>query len=155
MSALWLVREDSCLEHLHSFPSFTKPSFDPTCLTKDFPQGMVEDSQQVSIRGATAMMGYFYFLEGMDRNGEFYHLPPSKDVQGVQRQLSTPWWLLRAFPSSLGNTLCYLQAVIDSSSLIKQKQQDSFLLKGQATIIFQKWILPAFTEDKHSSPCKS
>lgn len=59
--------------------------------------------------------------------------------------------VLSASPSSLGNTLRYLQALIDSSSLIKQKQQDSFLLIGQATIIFQKWILPAFTEDKHSN----
>lgn len=88
----------------------------------------------------------------MDRNGEFYHLPTSRDVQGGQRERATPQWLLRALPSSLGNILCCLPAVIDSSSLIKQKQQDSFLLKVQATIIFQKWILPAFTEDKHSEP---
>lgn len=88
----------------------------------------------------------------MVRNGEFYHLPPSRDGQGVQRQLTTPQWLLNAFPSSLGNTLCYLPAAIDNSSLIKQNQQDSLLLKGQATIIFQKWILPACTEDKHSEP---
>lgn len=65
----------------------------------------------------------------MDRNGEFYHLPPSREVQGVQRELITPWWLLSAFRNSLGNTLCYLQAVIDSSSLIKQKTARQFLAK--------------------------
>lgn len=72
---------------------------------------------------------------------------PNKCAEGAP---NTPV-VLSASPSSLGNTLCYLQALIDSSSLIKQKQQDSFLLIGQATIIFQKWILPAFTEDKHSN----
>jgi len=75
----------------------------------------------------------------VDRNGEFYlatDLPPSikcRECRGSSQHPGDCQVLPNVHHSIL---LYYLLVVIDSSSLIKQKQHDSFLLKGQTMIIF-------------------
>lgn len=95
-----------------------------------------DGNADVLISGAPSIRDGFYFLDGGGNSAS----PQPSLLQQVCRECKGsprgPRDCRVPAQAHHSTPRCYWQALIDSGGLIKQKQRDSFLLKGQTIIIF-------------------